>query len=369
MALVVTSGVRLLLRALGVTAAPTAKNTSTTGSDLARNFEAAAKHVDAKSAQVVCLYSAAYLYAKAICDLDKASPERKELETAFFKAPAQPETKGVSVSRFRNLLCSQLKAADNGDHVPPYTVTIVGGRKASKPTWVGVNPGMRLVCELVSCLEDKLGLGDARIVCARNYDVEGQGCKISWAQGLSQSITPKAAGYVVDVGGNGNLKLINGHTSNPVGKEVENTDISGDGQALLDSIQSLLKEHSVSPADTALGMTGKWREGPRRHANAVQVLSKMQGAGFAAAQLVSEPLERAWEHASAKRAVHQLLPGQLSEVAVLTIGSGSSTTQVGVSARTSQFSGCTIDAGVHIKPPTDALGIFNSTLRNLQKQQ
>ena len=77
MALVVSSGISLLLRALGV--APPAAPAAEKSTDLVGGFAVAVEYVGASQAKVVLFYSAAFLYAKAICDLDKASPEAKEL--------------------------------------------------------------------------------------------------------------------------------------------------------------------------------------------------------------------------------------------------------------------------------------------------
>jgi hypothetical protein len=280
-----------------------------------------------------------------------------------------------------------MRRHDKDEHIPAFK-----GQK-----WVSVSPGQRCIQRVARLLAgmgqgsspgeegsggDHQALGACcSVIGVRNYEnLDGAPCKISWAQALAGEHGSK---YTVDVGGKGNLKLLDGRTSEPL-SELEDNDISGDGTALLTAVHDLLDSHNVSYGDAVLGMTGKWRDGSAsQHPNAAEVLATMRSSagGFAHAGLVSEDMERQWEHSSARMAAAEVLRWpelssvEVSALPIMTMGSGSSTTQVGLSgawpactAETTEaasFQGVTVGFGMHIKPPAEV--VPSATLAHLEK--
>ena len=113
------------------------------------------------------------------------------------------------------------------------------------------------------------------------------------------------------------------------------------------TIAQLVATHKVS--SLAIGLTGKWRPGPEQNEQAEKALKLLRDEYKTCVHVVSEQNEREWELASACQAVSVLVPSAEYRT-VCSIGSGSSTTQMGRRHRSTGLdSSVALPLGIHAK--------------------
>ena len=281
--------------------------------------------------QTVCiLYSAAHLYLKAIYEL-------KNPGTIFTGVP-------TGDSWFDRI------SYDGPGAEPTLTLGVVATNVSDKLAGCdemspGVTPGMWMLHDVLQAMVGR-GLADCYVISCRNYTtVEGVKCKVQWGSGYAAE---RGATHVLDIGGEGKMKLLKGDT----GEELWASPANIATPAWNSTIDGLIETQLGEGDRLAIGCTGRWRKGPGGHSDADEVLTRLQ-ADYAdngqvvAVGTVEEDLERKWEHASAKRAVTMVLPNHEVYTRVYTLGSGSSTTQFGDSG--DPKCGFTMPLGIHVK--------------------
>lgn len=296
----------------------------------------------------IVFYSGMYLTAISLLDL---TPESSRSDPIYLKIRSHvvtkptteipPLTLGECYQFFREVLA---QADAQPDHVPPYVVKSATEGTPAKGSWVGVTPAHRVWVRLLETwCEQGLSVWDP--VFIRNYtDERGGSGKITWAGGLGSK-------YVVDLGGAGSLKLLDGTTTQPIGTEVESGtyQIDDDGSSLRGGILELLSKNQVDASEVTVGMTGNWRV----RDNSEQVVSTLVGAGLSRAVVVGDTDELTWEHEAACRALASTIPSTRGLSGdVITIGSGSNSSQLGIRRASGQVTCVPIPFGINIKAPT-----------------
>ena len=264
-------------------------------------------------------YSAAHLYLKQWADLDL---EDSGFASVFVDSPC--EEPGHTLAYVANKVLCLLDR--NSIFTMEYT------------------PGMWLVHDLLQEMVNH-GWSDYHFMSCRNYkDVEGVKYKIQWGSGYAAA---EGASHVLDIGGEGNMKLLKGDTGEELWTSGGNV-VVAEWKTVVDEVI----ESYIGDGDSlAIGCTGKWRGGPGGHADAERVVASLAddykaNGKVVRVEVVSEDLERRWEHSSAVRA-REVLIGTVAYDRVHTVGSGSSSTQIGDSGDVR--CGFTMSLGIHVK--------------------
>ena len=286
------------------------------------SWAASALSKSSENCGILICYSAFYLTMQSLVDMGKAVnlEAAAKLEVVLLRAPLAEHSDAMRLEDVVDLYAQVLAAVDTGDELPPYHV------KKGKGRWKDVSPSHRL---MHSVLDEWVhqGLGTFKLFCCRKYAAtDSSTAKISWASGLAGRDSVE---WIIDIGGDGSIKLLKGLSAEPVA-EVVGTDISGTGAALSAAIQGVLTSHSIEVSDVSIGMTGKWRPGVQAHANRDAVF-KTLSESFPRVSLVSMELERQWEALAVRNAAACLLPAQIfnaKSCVLLCAGSGSSSTQL-----------------------------------------
>jgi len=295
--------------------------------------------------QTVCIfYSAAHLYLKAIAELRNPG-------TIFTGVPT-----GDS---WFDVISYERPGAE-----PTLTLGVVATKVSEKLAGCdemspGVTPGMWMLHDMLQAMVTK-GLADCYVISCRNYTTaEGVKCKVQWGSGYAAE---KGATHVLDIGGEGKMKLLKGDT----GEELWASPASIATSEWKSTIDGLMETQLGEGDRLAIGCTGKWRKGPGQHSNAEEVVGTLQADYIENVQVVAvgtveEDLERKWEHDAAKHAlsvvvaiapsggplVLSVVPNHEIYTRVYTLGSGSSSTQFGDSGDVK--CGFTMPLGIHVK--------------------
>ena len=264
-------------------------------------------------------YSAAHLYLKQWADL---APDDSGFASVFCDSP-----------------CGE------PSHTLAYVANKVSGLLSQESIFTIVpTPGMWLVHDLLQEMV-KRGWSDYHFMSCRNYkDAEGVGYKVQWGSGYAAA---EGASHVLDIGGEGKMKLLKGDTGDELWTSGENVAVT-EWKTVVDGV---LESQIGEGCSLAIGCTGKWRGGPGGHADAGRVVTSLRDDYTAndkvvSVKVVSEELERRWEHSSAVRARDLLISGVAYD-RVHTVGSGSSSTQIGDSNHSQ--CGFTMPLGIHVK--------------------
>ena len=281
--------------------------------------------------QTVCIfYSAAHLYLEAISELRNPG-------TVFTGIP-------TDASWFENV-CYESPGGP-----PTITLAVVATQVSEKLAGCdemspGVTPGMWMLHDMLREMVEK-GWGDYHVISCRNFTTaEGVKYKVQWGSGYAAE---REASHVLDIGGEGKMKLLKGDTGEELWASPTNIATS----AWKSTIDGLMETQMGEGDRLAIGCTGRWRKGYGQHSDADEVLSQLmadyvQNDHVVAVGTVDTDLERKWEHASAKRALTMVVPNHETYTRVHTLGSGSSSTQFGDSSDAN--CGFTLPLGIHVK--------------------
>jgi hypothetical protein len=303
--------------------------------------------INGSTGGAIVFYSGMYLTSSSFLDLSDGSDSQLTAQVAairshFVSEPTQ-QTSPLTLQECADTFRTILDRNDTDDQVPPYSISPDG-----KSRWSKITPGQRMIVKLFQLWCDQ-GAADYEPIFIRQYENgDGQKCKISWAQGLAKQYH---ADYVVDIGGEGSLKLIDGTTTSPIGNQVDQGtySVADDGSELREGILELLRANGIEPARTAIGMTGHWRG----RSNAGAVTATLQSIGVLGAVVVTTDDELAWEHAAAVSAFECVCRWTDARPAkIVTIGSGSSSSQIVVSTGNANIiQVLPVPYGTNVRPP------------------
>ncbi len=230
-------------------------------------------------------------------------------------------------------------------HTLAYVAHKVSGLLAEESLFERVyTPGMWLVHDLLQEMVSR-GWSDYHFMSCRTYrDAEGVGYKVQWGSGYAAQHN---ATHVLDIGGEGKMKLLQGDTGEELWSSSGNVAVA-EWKTVIDGV---LESQIGEGRSLVIGCTGKWRGGPGGHADAGRVVASLrddyaEDRRVVNVEVVTETLERRWEHASALQAREVLIGEEVTYDRVFTVGSGSSSTQVGDSG--SSTCGITMPLGIHV---------------------
>lgn len=305
---------------------------------------------------LVVFQSAAYLYLKAIFEMP-GKPGLPDTARLFYDKPG--ELPNLTLAE----MLHYVKQVFDAEVAPRGNFTVEETEDGCSWHPDHATPGMYYLYDLIKHLVNQCGLGDFPVMAAREYkDPASVDHKICWAAGLGAErqseigLQNKATQlkYVLDLGGNGTLKVLNATTS-----KEERIFYNVPHEEWVATIQNVLKWTSTTPDELVLAYTGMLRSThPRRHAYAASAIEALVKA-FPTLPIreLSEEKEREWENASAVEAAHALLPLDTKKnQRIVNVASGSSTTQLGVYCRHKIgdtpyhiYQGATYDMGIHTK--------------------
>jgi hypothetical protein len=207
--------------------------------------------------------------------------------------------------------------------------------------------------------------GKAKVCFIREYEVERVNYKVSWGTGFAEAAAVAAAGaavagaedaaavagaedgadtkYVMDIGGEGSVKILDAKTGRErkdwikaVGQEwkeeFNKLRRKKDWQQTVDKLFEKVNNSVELNNIVMVGMTGNWRtSGAAENIDVVKGILKKKLPNLVKCEVLNAEDEAKYEHKSAKNAVRLLLSGVEPNAKIATFGSGSSSTQFGLS--------------------------------------
>ena len=212
---------------------------------------------------------------------------------------------------------------------------------------------------------------EVKVCFIRNYTVESIPYKVTWGTAFAKTVGN--VNYVMDIGGAGSVKILDATTGDDDGQKNLLIKVDDDWQGNFETylgekkwteiVNHLFKKVKIAEltGNIAIGMTGDWRKltagekkdletafekynkPPQNEDKASETGVNPQNNDASAktpsvpaftikkCQILEAENEAEYEHKSAKNAVKQLLEGVKSNAKIATFGSGSSSTQFGLS--------------------------------------